>query len=113
MGGGKVVHHAVRVVGIQRLCQTIPQRSPRRPWADGVHQDVILGQFVGQGFAQTDDGRFRGVVVDQSGVGLFAEDRRNVDDPAPFLFLHQGNGKPGAANHAEQIDIKIILPLLI
>ena len=80
--------------------------------ADGVYQNVILGQIVGQILGEHDHGRFDRVIVHQA-TWLLSEDRGDIDDPPPALFHHLPDHGPAAVENPLEVRVDKPVPVFL
>ena len=81
--------------------------GPDKAGADGVDQDVVLGQFVAPDSGEVGDGGFGGGVGAVSLCGQKGLRGRGVDNAPPAGLLHVGHGVLGADDHAVDVDVRI------
>ena len=78
---------------------------------DAVYGDAELAQLRGQGLGHVHQ---RGVARAAAEVaGVAGVESADVDDTAKALRFEQGNGGPGAAERADELDVEVADQLLV
>src|SRR4051812_47849404 len=104
----KVQTDASDVCGLQLPALSIRRLIPAKLSVDGAGHDVaylyaVMANLLHQGFAETVEAEFRGIVSRHTRMRIRTGKRRDVDDITAATLLHEWYSLMAAIEHAEEI----------
>src|SRR6266446_4095095 len=79
---------------------------------DGVHENIVPGEFGGEALGKTDDAAFGSAVVRMEGFAALPGGGADGDDLAGLLLDHVGDGEVDDGVDAFEVDADHVIPLL-
>src|SRR5206468_3138336 len=80
--------------------------------SDAVDCDVMVCRFLAQGLGESDDSGLRGAVGRRVWISFLTRNRGNVDDASVAPSEHLGNNGTAAEEHADEVDVDHLLPIV-
>src|SRR5712691_5152492 len=104
----------VFVEGVEvALRAALPLAALDQPDADGVHEDLVGGVFLGQGFRQVDPGRARDAGRQAAGGRRLGAQVGDVDDAPAATLLHVRDREAAETDRRQQLELEVVHPRVV